>query len=282
MMFRFHVLQIGLALGLVSPAVATEPTPLPVGVMADPCASLPRLPKVAAEYLAASVREKVDQEPAPDGLAAYQAWQQSRLATDFPNLCRYEAANRGLPAPSKHRIVFIGDSITEAWRGTRPDFFKGDRIGRGISGQTTAQMIGRFQADVIALRPATVHILAGTNDVAGNTGPTDLGRIQANIRTMVELAKAHHIRVLLGTVLPTTKFNWRPEIEPVASIKALNDWLRAYAKEQHVTIVDYYTALDDGRSGLTESDSKDGVHPTASAYAKMEVVFEKALASAPR
>lgn len=167
----------------------------------------------------------------------------------------------------------MGDSITEGWIMSRPEFFRGDRVDRGISGQTTAQMLGRFYADVIALRPATVHILGGTNDIAGNGGPTSLDAIENNIRSMVELAQVHRIRVVLGTVLPAAHFGWRPEIDPVPSIRALNVWIRGYARSRGVTLVDYYAVLDDGHHALSASDSGDGVHPSPAGYAKMEAAL---------
>jgi acyl-CoA thioesterase-1 len=167
----------------------------------------------------------------------------------------------------------MGDSITEGWKESRPEFFRGDRIDRGISGQTTSQMLGRFYADVIALRPAVVHILAGTNDIAGNGGATTLKDIENNIRSMVELAQAHRIRVILGTVLPAARYPWRSEIDPVSPVAALNMWIRSYAKLQGIRLVDYYSALDDGHHGLAPGDSGDGVHPSPAGYAKMEAAL---------
>jgi acyl-CoA thioesterase-1 len=218
-------------------SVAATPTAVRVGIVDDPCG------------------------------------QTSPEPSDFFNLCRYRAANRSLPPPSSARIVFMGDSITEGWRDSRPEFFRGDRVDRGISGQTTSQMLGRFYADVIALHPATVHILAGTNDIAGNGGRTTIDTIENNIRAMVELAQAHQIKVVLGTVLPAVRFNWRPEIEPIASIGALNGWIRRYSKSHGIVLVDYYAALDDGHHGLAPGDSGDGVHPTPAGYAKMETAL---------
>jgi acyl-CoA thioesterase-1 len=207
------------------------------------------------------------------GIVADPCAQDQASSADYFNLCRYRAANQSLPKASSNRIVFMGDSITQGWIESRPAFFQGDRVDRGISGQTTSQMLGRFYADVIALRPATVHILAGTNDIAGNGGPTDLDAIENNIRSMVELAQAHRIKVVLGTVLPARRFDWRPEIDPIASIQALNAWIRDYARTNRLTLVDYYVALDDGRHGLALSDSGDGVHPTPAGYAKMEAAL---------
>jgi acyl-CoA thioesterase-1 len=199
--------------------------------------------------------------------------QNQRDSADFFNLCRYRAANQSLPTPSSTRIVFMGDSITEGWKESRPEFFRGDRVDRGISGQTTSQMLGRFYADVIALHPAVVHILAGTNDIAGNGGPTTLESIENNIRSMVDLAQAHRIKVVLGTVLPAARYSWRPDIDPVPSIRALNVWIRSYARSHGITLVDYYALLDDGHHGLAVSDSGDGVHPTPAGYAKMETAL---------
>jgi len=141
-------------------------------------------------------------------------------------------------------------------------------------------MLGRFYADVIALHPATVHILAGTNDIAGNGGPTTLTNIKNNIRSMVELAQAHRIKVVLGTVLPATRFSWRPDIEPVVPIGALNDWIRRYSKSRGIFLVDYYSVLDDGHHGLAPGDSADGVHPTPAGYARMEAVLTAKLTAA--
>lgn len=241
---------------LASSGAAQEPRPVAkVGVMDDPCGALPR-PAAGT----------------PDDRRQIEL----RLADIF-NLCRYRAANQALSPPSSTRIIFMGDSITEGWKESRARFFRRDRIDRGISGQTSAQMLGRFYADVIALRPATVHILAGTNDIAGNGGPTNLEAIRNNIRSMVELAQAHRIKVILGTVLPAARFDWRPEVDPVPSIRALNAWIREYARSRGITLVDYYAVLDDGHHGLAKSDSADGVHPTAAGYAKMEVALESKL-----
>jgi acyl-CoA thioesterase-1 len=227
--------------------------------MNDPCGALPP-------------------QPGEAGTAAYDQWQNQLLLADFSKLCRYRSANLALPPASSTRIVFMGDSITEGWKENRPEFFRGDRIDRGISGQTTSQMLGRFYADVIALHPAVVHILAGTNDIAGNSGPTSLDAIENNLRSMVELAQAHRIRVILGTVLPAVRYSWRPSIDPVPSIRALNVWMQRFARARGVTLVDYYTLLDDGHHGLAPADSNDGVHPSAAGYAKMEAALTAKLA----
>jgi len=216
------------------------------------------------------------------GIVDNPCGQASPDPSDIFNLCRYRAANESLRAPSPARTVFMGDSITQGWLDSRPKFFRGDRVDRGISGQTTSQMLGRFYADVIALHPATVHILAGTNDIAGNGGATTLANIENNIRAMVELAQAHRIKVILGTVLPAARFYWRSDIEPVVPIGELNDWIRRYSKSRGIVLVDYYAALDDGHHGLAPGDSADGVHPSPAGYVKMEAALTAKLRPARR
>ncbi|HET6526317.1 SGNH/GDSL hydrolase family protein [Sphingopyxis sp.] len=277
---------IFLPLALVSlPVAAGEPTSR-VGVVSDPCATLPPMPAVVADYMTRAKAALAAGDPLPprseDGMAIYAKWQQDLLFADFAGLCRYAAANRALPPATSNRIVFIGDSITEAWLTKQPDFFSGDRVDRGISGQTTTQMLARFRADVVDLKPRIVHIMAGTNDIAGNIGATSIERIEANIRTMVDLAEAHGIAVVIGSVLPARRFNWRPEIAPVEPIAALNTRLRALAAERNLVFADYYAALDDGEHGLAKLHAEDGVHPTPAGYAVMRPIAERALASAAR
>lgn len=187
---------------------------------------------------------------------------------------------KGRPSAAPGTIVFMGDSITEAWAKAHPSFFAPNRLDRGISGQTTSQMLARFQSDVIEVRPAVVHILAGTNDIAGNGGATTPAAIEANIRKMADLARSHHIKVVLGTLLPTTQYPWRPEIRPVPQILAVNDWIRSYARQHVFCVADYFSALNDGMGGLSKQDSNDGVHPSAVGYDKMERVALPAIACA--
>ena len=255
-----------------------------VGVQPDPCRALPPPPKIVVDYMAAAARAKAANStpppPSAEGIAIYTAWQQQLTLADFPGLCRYRAANAALPKATRDRVVFFGDSITEFWSQKQPGFFAGDLVNRGISGQTTTQMLGRFRADVIALRPRVVHIMAGTNDIAGNTGPTTLDAIVANIETMADLARAHHIRVVIGSVLPARRFDWRPAIDPVAAIADLNVALRALAARRGLAYADYYAALDDGGHGLSATNAQDGVHPTAAGYAVMQPIAQRALAAA--
>ena len=185
-------------------------------------------------------------------------------AQDWANLNKYQSQNTQLQSLSKgeKRIVFMGDSITEFWSAINPDYFLGKPyINRGISGQTTPQMLIRFRADVIALQPTAVIILAGINDIAGNTGPSSIEMIRDNIFSMAELAKANHIKVILCSVLPAFDFPWKPNQEPIEKIKALNKILKNYAAKNNIVYVNYYSALVDERQGLKLDDSADGVHP---------------------
>ena len=273
---------------LAIPARADTPAATPrVGVIDSPCAALPPAPPEVTDYLKRALLAKARGEalppPSAEGLQIYGRWQQALTLADHAGLCRYRAANATLPPAGRDRILFMGDSITENWLKESPAFFaRGERVDRGISGQTSAQMLGRFQADVVALKPAVVHILAGTNDIAGNGGPTDVAAITDNIRSMVQLARANGIAVVLATVPPARRFDWRPEIEPRPAIAALNGWIRDYARAQGLALADYHAVLDDGDGGLTAADAADGVHPTAAGYARMEAVTEQALAQAAR
>ena len=176
----------------------------------------------------------------------------------------------------------MGDSITECWSATTPDAFSGDRVNRGISGQTTTQMLARFRQDVVALRPRVVHIMAGTNDIAGNLGPTTIDDIEANIRSMADIARANGIRVIIASAPPAARFGWRPDIDPVAPIAELNRRLKAWAAQQGFVYADYHAALADERQGLPPALAADGVHPNAAGYAKMQPITEKAISAALR
>lgn len=206
-----------------------------------------------------------------------------RLRTDWPFLQRYAAENavdRDLP-PERRRVVFMGDSITQGWRDKHPTFFTDNGfLGRGISGQVTAQMLVRFWPDVVALKPAAVHILAGINDIAQNAGPYDLAATQANLQAMTTLAQANGVAVILATVTPAVEFPWRPGLGPAAKVGALNAWLKAYAAERGAVLADYTAVLDDGAGGMKPGLAYDGVHPTREGYAAMEPVTLAAIALA--
>jgi len=216
------------------------------------------------------------------------AWQKARdaqLKDDFPWLAKFKEADLklGPPAAGEDRVVFMGDSITEIWKieGSDGTFPGKPYINRGIGGQTTPQMVLRFHQDVIALKPKVVVILAGINDLAGNTGPETLEQIEDNLASMAEMAAANHIRVVLCSVLPAFDFPWRPGLTPAPKVLALNVWIKAYAAEKGYPYVDFHTAMKDQRDGLPATLSRDGVHPLPVGYAMMvplvEAGIEKAL-----
>jgi lysophospholipase L1-like esterase len=206
-----------------------------------------------------------------------------RLRTDWAGLARYRAANDSLgpPRTGERRVVFMGNSITDSWARFFSAQFPGKPyVGRGISGQTTPQMLVRFRQDVVALRPAVVVILAGTNDIAGNTGPSTLEMIEDNLRSMTEIAKANGIRVVLSSVLPVFDYPWKRGLEPAPKIVALNSWMRAYADSVGAVYLDYHTAMVDARQGLRGELTQDGVHPNADGYRIMAPLAEAAIARA--
>jgi lysophospholipase L1-like esterase len=204
---------------------------------------------------------------------------------DWAQLDRYRGANAALAAPAagEPRVVFMGDSIIEGWSRVDPEYFSaGTRINRGIGGQTTSQMLVRFRADVIALRPKVVVILAGTNDIAGNTGPITEPEIVGNIASMAELARTHGIRVVLVSALPADRYYWNPAIKPAARIVELNRLLAAYAKQQGLGWVDLHALLADANKGLKRGFGEDGVHPNRAAYRAMRQPVEEAIVAALR
>ena len=205
--------------------------------------------------------------------------------TDWANLNRYKEDNLKLrlPAQDENRVVFMGNSITQGWGEENPEFFEGKSyINRGISGQTTPQMLVRFRPDVVNLKPKAVVILAGTNDIAGNTGPSTLEMIEDNIASMVEIAKANNIKVVLCSVLPAYDYPWKPGLEPAQKIVDLNKWIKDYAEKNEIIYVDYFTSMADERNGLKKEYSEDGVHPNLAGYKIMEPLVEKAIADALR
>lgn len=204
---------------------------------------------------------------------------------DWADLNRYREENLkiSLPAPEENRVVFMGNSITQGWIEADPDFFMGKSyINRGISGQTTPQMLVRFRPDVVNLKPKVVVILAGTNDIAGNTGPSTLEMIEDNIASMVEIAKSNNIKVVLCSVLPANDFPWKPGLEPAQKIVDLNKWIKNYAEKNEIIYVDYFTPMADQRNGLKKEYSEDDVHPNLAGYKVMEPLVEKAIEKALR
>ena len=204
-------------------------------------------------------------------------------AQDWANLNRFKAENANvvLPTPGEKRVVFMGNSITEGWINMHPEFFAGKfYINRGISGQTTPQMLVRFRPDVIKLKPRVVIILAGTNDIAGNTGPSTLEMIEDNIISMAQLAKANDIKVILCSVLPVYDYPWKPGLEPAEKIVTLNAWIKSYCEKKGFIYLDYFTPMADERHGLKAELTYDGVHCTAKGYDVMEPLAKEAIKQA--
>ncbi len=251
------IASAGAALGVAilagcAPAPATSPAPVTV---AAPAAS-----------------------PAPNAAEV-------RLHNDWAYLERYREANAALagPAAGEDRVVFYGNSITEGWAKYFASEFPGKPyIGRGISGQTTPQMLVRFHPDVVALQPKVVVILAGTNDIAGNTGPSTLEMIEDNLASMAEIAKANHIRVVLSSVLPVYDYPWKPGLQPAQKIVALNSWMRDYAAAHGAVYLDYHTPMSDERQGMKAALTYDGVHPNEAGYRVMAPLAESAIEAALR
>ena len=200
---------------------------------------------------------------------------------DWAKLGAYRSSNAQTSPPAKgeRRVVFMGDSITEFWSKAQ---WNSGHINRGISGQTTPQMLLRFRQDVIDLHPTMVVILAGTNDVAGNTGPATNEMIAGNLTSMVQLAKANGIKVVLASVLPASGFYWNPEARPAQQIIELNAQIKLVAKRYGCVYLDYFTAMVNSDSGLKREFSEDGVHPNESGYIAMSKLAEHAIAAASR
>lgn len=201
-------------------------------------------------------------------------------ANDWADLHAYQADNVQVQktVPPDHRVVFMGDSITEFWDQDHRRLFADPRyIDRGISGQTTPQMLLRFRQDVIALHPEVVMILAGTNDIAGNSGPATDSMIEDNLASMSDLALQHNIRVVFGLILPAAGYSWAPDVRPVQRIAAINQWIRKYAKQYNLAIVDYYTPMATSQGAMRHEYSEDGVHPNQAGYEVMEKLVKATL-----
>jgi lysophospholipase L1-like esterase len=253
---------------------------------------------VCASGLFAQAQTQAPAKPAGDcpemAEAKARLEAQEKRLKDWPDLARYRDANARVAAPAKNeqRVVFMGDSITDAWVQPRfGAFFPGKPyIGRGVSGQTTPQMLLRFRADVIALQPKVVVILAGTNDIAGNTGPIALEETEGNLASMAELARANGIRAVLSSVLPVSNYGHDRDGNPLdvrikrppEKILELNAWIKKYAAEKGHVYLDYFPATVDDQGLLKKELSEDGLHPNSAGYAVMAPLAEKAIQAALR
>jgi acetyl esterase/lipase/lysophospholipase L1-like esterase len=263
-----------------------------------PVTGWPRLVQTwlgSIQMLPASATSTQEQLPADaaaalDRLTPYQKSQMERVYNDWAFLGKYHDANKELPAPApgEARVVFMGDSITEGWgqsgAASSPDraaFFPGKPyVNRGISGQTTPQMLVRFRQDVIELKPKAVVLLAGINDIAENTGKMTLEETEGNIASMSELARANGIRVVFCSVLPASEFRWHKGLEPAPKVKTLNAWIKEYAAKNGFVYVDYYSRMANSDGGLGPELSPDGVHPNKAGYVIMAPLAEAGIAEA--
>jgi lysophospholipase L1-like esterase len=232
------------------------------------------------------------QQPAPSipstGFAGLDQYRASRIAVftdDYGQLARYREANTALapPAAGENRVVFFGDSITDIWH--LDQYFPGKPyINRGIGGQTTPQMLVRFRQDVIDLHPKVVVVLAGTNDIAGNTGPMRNEDIEANYASMAELARANGIRLVFASVLPVHNYTEKAKDffaqRPRERILALNEWLKDYCAKSGLIYLDYFSALVDDKGMLKRELADDGLHPNDAGYKIMAPLAEGAIAKA--
>ncbi len=231
----------------------------------------------------AAAPEKCDcakPEPPKD---AWRVAYEKQLKEDFPWLAKFAEANKALPAPAagENRVVFMGDSITEGWH-IDQSFPGKPYVNRGISGQTTPQMVLRFHQDVIALKPKAVVILAGTNDIAGNTGLETNEQIEDYLADMAELARANGIKVIFTSILPVFDYPWTPGLKPAPRILAINAWMKKYAAEHYDIYVDYHSAMKDERNGLPSTLADDGVHPNPAGYAIMVPLVQAAIDKATK
>lgn len=256
--------------GFIAHASLTAQAPVPAPPVPQPLPAQPAPPPVPAPI----------KHPDDD----YWRKHDQQLLTDFGWLAKFKADDDALPAPAanENRVVFMGDSITEGWHFAGPDgSFPGKPyINRGISGQTSPQMVLRFRQDVVDLKPKAVVILAGTNDVAGNTGPMTPEQTEDNLRDMADLATANGIKVVLCSVPPAVDFRWAPGLNPAPKIVEINRWMKAYAAEKGYVYVDFHTAMKDEHNGLPANLSHDGVHPNAAGYAIMAPLVEAGIAQA--
>ncbi len=209
------------------------------------------------------------------------ALEPERLLTDWAWLARYRDENAQIIASkTKVQAVFLGDSITEGWREKQPAFFEKGNVCRGISAQTTPQMLVRMRADVVDLYPRVVHVMAGTNDIAFNTGPMSADDTKRNLMAICDIARANKIRVVLASIPPAAYFPWRPGLETASTIIALNGWISGYAKATGAVYADYHSAMSNGKGGMKPGLATDEVHPSEEGYAVMRPVAEQAIAAA--
>lgn len=252
----FHILLVTLA--VIPFATSQSPSPSSASVAASQ--NIP--PPPSAEERAARIKAH-----------------QEQMLKDWPNLTRFRSANATINSPVE--VVFMGDSITELWGRQPEQFFPGKPyVNRGIGGQTTPQMLLRFQQDVVDLNPKVVVINGGTNDIAGNTGPSTLKMVEDNLKSMTEIAQANGIHVVLASVTPAYDYPWRKGLEPAEKVVELNNWMKGFCLKVGCIYADYFTPMADEKHGMKEGLSVDGIHPTPEGYRIMSPIAEKAIEDA--
>lgn len=260
-----------LAMLLAAAPACAQQAPQPRTLDDMPC---PPMPLLGPERMALIVEPRPHIAALPPASEADRAAYANWSRVDPAGLCWYRAQNRALPPATPRRVVFIGDSITEAWKPSVPALFTGDVVDRGVSGQTTSQMLARFRTDVLDLHPAVVHVMGGINDIHSPPG-TALTR--SNIQSMVELARAHGIAVILGSVTPSALFRGTYDRAFGEHIAWLNTWLRDYAARNGLIFVDYHAPLDDGKLGIRDGLSNDGIHPNRLGFEAMTPLARAAI-----
>jgi lysophospholipase L1-like esterase len=248
--------------------------------MMKPLLSAILLSAIAAAAGVAQTPPAAVDAKAPTAPAERKPWE-----LEWAYLSKYRDADIALGPPSRgeRRVVFMGDSITEAWAKLDPGFFdRNGYVDRGIGGQTTSQMLVRFRQDVIMLKPSVVVILGGTNDIAQNGGLTTLEAIEENLQSMAELARINRIRVVLSSVLPAIDYPWKPGLQPAEKIAELNRWIAGFCARNGIKYVDYYTPMVDGKGALKAELGKDAVHPNYAGYSVMDPLAERAIHEALR
>jgi len=288
--YNCTALKVGLAAALFASPMRVWAEPAQSQTISDVCAVVPAFDDDPVRpflemVLRSGAQVELNKIP-PETmtkLVTLQRQATERRETDWANLCRYSADNAKVNQVGiAQRVVFLGDSITEYWRQGDPAFFDGTVQDRGISGQTTAQILLRFYSDVIALKPRVVHIMAGTNDVAGNLGVVSDDTIIGNITAMIDMAKASHIKVILASIPPARFMSWKPGLSPAPRIVLLNQRLRQLAADRRAVYLDYHTRLRDDQGGFQAALSNDGVHPNRDGYAIMRPLAEQAIIQSNR
>jgi lysophospholipase L1-like esterase len=267
----------GLAALLMAGSAQAQEAPRPPQPRTIADIACPPMPLISPERMTLIVEPRPHAAKLPPASEADRAAYMNWSKVDPSGVCWYREQNKALPPATAGRVIFMGDSITESWKPSMPDLFTHDVIDRGVSGETTTQMLARFRTDVIDLHPAVVHIMGGINDIHSAPG-TALTR--SNIESMVELARAHGITVILGAAPPSSSFQGTADPESAAHVVWLNAWLRDYATQNHLIFVDYHAPLADETHGIRDGLSNDGIHPNRRAFEIMTPLAQIAIAEA--